>query len=39
MAIDDIIEHFDVPMLLRVQHEGHDGMAGFSKKEYQKSLA
>lgn len=34
VAIDDIIEEVDVLMLLRVQHERHDGQESFSKEEY-----
>ncbi|KHD45404.1 aspartate carbamoyltransferase catalytic subunit [Streptococcus hongkongensis] len=36
--IDEIIEDLDVLMLLRVQHERHDGTAGFSKKEYHEKF-
>lgn len=36
--IDDILEELDVLMLLRVQHERHDGTAGFSKKEYHEKF-
>ena len=34
VAIDDIINEIDVLMLLRVQHERHDGSDSFSKEEY-----
>lgn len=34
VAIDDIIDQIDVMMLLRVQHERHDGKESFSKKAY-----
>ncbi|MBY5035482.1 aspartate carbamoyltransferase catalytic subunit [Streptococcus gallolyticus] len=34
IAIDDMIEEVDVMMLLRVQHERHDGNESFSKEEY-----
>lgn len=34
VAIDDIVEEVDVLMLLRVQHERHDGQGSFSKEEY-----
>lgn len=34
VAIDDIIDTVDVLMLLRVQHERHDGSESFSKEEY-----
>lgn len=36
--IDEIIDQLDVLMLLRVQHERHDGTAGFSKKEYHEKF-
>lgn len=32
--IDDVIEEIDVLMLLRVQHERHDGNESFSKEGY-----
>lgn len=32
--LDDIVEKVDVMMLLRVQHERHDGTESFSKEEY-----
>lgn len=32
--IDELIEEVDVLMLLRVQHERHDGNESFSKEEY-----
>ncbi|MFS1663498.1 aspartate carbamoyltransferase catalytic subunit [Streptococcus sp. zg-JUN1979] len=34
VAIDDVIDELDVLMLLRVQHERHDGNGGFSKESY-----
>ncbi|HEL2575371.1 TPA: aspartate carbamoyltransferase catalytic subunit [Streptococcus suis] len=34
VAIDDIVEEVDVLMLLRVQHERHDGSESFSKETY-----
>ena len=34
MEIDDVIEEIDVLMLLRVQHERHDGNESFSKEGY-----
>src|SRR5574344_719049 len=34
--IDDIIEELDVLMLLRVQHERHDGSESFSKEHYHR---
>lgn len=34
VEIDDVIEEIDVLMLLRVQHERHDGNESFSKEEY-----
>ena len=34
VEIDDMIEEIDVLMLLRVQHERHDGNESFSKEEY-----
>jgi aspartate carbamoyltransferase catalytic subunit len=33
-AIDDLVEDMDVIMLLRVQHERHDGGSSFSKEAY-----
>ncbi|MGT2929829.1 aspartate carbamoyltransferase catalytic subunit [Streptococcus dentasini] len=35
-AIDNIIDNIDVMMLLRVQHERHDGSESFSKEEYHR---
>lgn len=32
--LDELIEEMDVMMLLRVQHERHDGNESFSKEEY-----
>lgn len=32
--LDDVIEEVDVVMLLRVQHERHDGKGSFSKDDY-----
>lgn len=37
-AIDDMIEDLDVLMLLRVQHERHNGSAGFSKEDYHRTF-
>ncbi|MGT2637691.1 aspartate carbamoyltransferase catalytic subunit [Streptococcus ratti] len=34
VAIDEIIDEVDVLMLLRVQHERHDGKESFSKETY-----
>ncbi|MEY8462702.1 aspartate carbamoyltransferase catalytic subunit [Streptococcus merionis] len=34
VAIDDVIKELDVVMLLRVQHERHDGETSFSKEAY-----
>ncbi|WP_422803099.1 aspartate carbamoyltransferase catalytic subunit [Streptococcus sp. FT1-106] len=36
VSIDEIIGEVDVLMLLRVQHERHDGKGSFSKKDYHK---
>lgn len=36
VGIDDIIDDIDVLMLLRVQHERHDGDGGFSKETYHR---
>lgn len=36
--IDQVIEDIDVLMLLRVQHERHDGTQNFSKEEYHKGF-
>ncbi|KPJ22961.1 aspartate carbamoyltransferase catalytic subunit [Streptococcus phocae] len=36
--IDQIIEQLDVLMLLRVQHERHDGSKSFSKEDYHKQF-
>ena len=36
--IDDVIEELDVLMLLRVQHERHDGKESFSKEAYHKQF-
>lgn len=36
VAIDDIVEEVDVLMLLRVQHERHDGSESFSKETYNR---
>ncbi|HGA1192709.1 TPA: aspartate carbamoyltransferase catalytic subunit [Streptococcus suis] len=36
LNIDDIVETVDVLMLLRVQHERHDGDGGFSKETYNR---
>lgn len=37
-AIDHIIEELDVLMLLRVQHERHDGQQSFSKDSYHQQF-
>lgn len=37
MSVDEAIELADVVMLLRVQHERHDGKLLFDKNEYHKS--
>lgn len=34
VTIDEIVDEVDVLMLLRVQHERHDGAGGFSKESY-----
>lgn len=34
VVLDDVVEEIDVLMLLRVQHERHDGHDSFSKEEY-----
>lgn len=34
VTIDEIVDRVDVLMLLRVQHERHDGDGGFSKETY-----
>lgn len=36
--IDDMIDELDVLMLLRVQHERHDGNGGFSKETYHQTF-
>lgn len=36
VSIDDIVEEVDVLMLLRVQHERHDGSESFSKETYNR---
>lgn len=36
-SFDDVIEVSDVLMMLRVQHERHDGSISFSKEEYHQS--
>ncbi|HFI0236840.1 TPA: aspartate carbamoyltransferase catalytic subunit [Streptococcus suis] len=36
VTIDDIVDTVDVLMLLRVQHERHDGDGGFSKETYNR---
>lgn len=38
IAIDDVIEELDVMMLLRVQHERHDGDGTFSKETYHRQF-
>ncbi len=37
VTLDDVIEDLDVLMLLRVQHERHDGSTSFSKEGYNKT--
>lgn len=34
ISLDQVVEDLDVLMLLRVQHERHDGQESFSKEEY-----
>lgn len=34
VSLDQVMEDLDVLMLLRVQHERHDGQGSFSKEEY-----
>lgn len=36
MPLDEVVETVDVMMMLRVQHERHDGSELFSKEEYHK---
>ncbi len=36
--LDEVIEQVDVVMLLRVQHERHDGRKGFSKESYHRQF-
>ncbi|HEL1584946.1 TPA: aspartate carbamoyltransferase catalytic subunit [Streptococcus suis] len=36
LAMDEIVDQADVVMLLRVQHERHDGRGSFSKEEYNR---
>lgn len=36
LPIDELISDMDVVMLLRVQHERHDGKESFSKEEYHR---
>ncbi|MGT2934920.1 aspartate carbamoyltransferase catalytic subunit [Streptococcus castoreus] len=38
VAIDQIIDELDVLMLLRVQHERHDGRQSFSKEAYHRQF-
>lgn len=38
IAIDQIIKELDVLMLLRVQHERHDGHQSFSKESYHQAF-
>lgn len=38
VPIDEIVEEVDVMMLLRVQHERHDGQGSFSKEEYNRQF-
>lgn len=37
-SIDETIKNADVVMLLRVQHERHEGQTSFSKKEYHEQF-
>lgn len=37
MPLDELVEEVDVMMMLRVQHERHDGTESFSKEEYLKN--
>ncbi|MDR1012965.1 MAG: aspartate carbamoyltransferase catalytic subunit [Lactobacillales bacterium] len=34
LPFDELVDKVDILMMLRVQHERHDGYYGFSKKEY-----
>ena len=36
LPIDEVVEKVDVMMMLRVQHERHDGTESFSKEEYHR---
>lgn len=38
VRLDDVIAEIDVLMLLRVQHERHDGQESFSKNSYHQSF-
>ena len=38
VGIDDIVDEVDVMMLLRVQHERHDGQESFSKEDYNRQF-
>lgn len=38
VALDDVIDQLDVLMLLRVQHERHDGQGTFSKETYHQTF-
>ncbi|MBM7688735.1 aspartate carbamoyltransferase [Enterococcus ureilyticus] len=38
MPLDEVVETVDVMMMLRVQHERHDGSEIFSKEEYHKNF-
>ncbi|MGT2887448.1 aspartate carbamoyltransferase catalytic subunit [Streptococcus didelphis] len=38
VMLEDILDELDVLMLLRVQHERHNGTAGFSKEEYHQKF-
>jgi aspartate carbamoyltransferase catalytic subunit len=37
-AFDEVIESSDVIMMLRVQHERHDGVTSFSKEDYHQTF-
>lgn len=37
LPLDDLVEQVDVVMLLRVQHERHDGSETFSKEDYHQT--
>lgn len=37
LPLDELVEEIDVMMMLRVQHERHDGEESFSKEEYHQT--